>query len=136
MELQYDCGHRQITQLAPSGKHPNDCIELKPGETAVSKLKLSPDATDTLVIDASGPVTLLVQTDVPPAPEASDKATPKPAKSPKASSQKTLTRPLIWQDGNGTPCPIAEGKDPVSLTVGNPSDSTPITVRIVAIPKA
>lgn len=128
MEIQYTCGWRQVTQLFADGKHPWARLELKPGETKAASLGTIPKNAEVLVIDPSGPV-LVTLKDAPKAKDA------KPDKSD-ARAPRTISRPLIWLDGNGLKFPFGEDKDPATFEVTNPSETETVMVLIVARNKA
>jgi hypothetical protein len=110
MELQYTCGHRQVTQLYPDGKHPHARLELKPGESITTGLTITPDVADLLAIDPTGPIEVTCN-----------------------EYPRELSRPLIWQRGNGIMFPFGESDQPVTFAVSNPSETETVTVLIVAV---
>ncbi len=110
MEIQYTCDHRQVTQLYPDGKHPNARYTLGPGESVETQIEIVPDRADVLVIDASGKLEV----------EGNE-------------YDRELTKPMIWQAGNGILFPFGEGKDSVTFTLKNPSETEAINVYLVAI---
>lgn len=125
MEFQYTCGWRQVTQLFPDGKHPWARLEIKPGETLSASLGLIPKNAAVLVVDPTGPVLVSLK-DATKGKEA--KGDPR--------LPRTISRPLIWLDGNGSKFPFGEDKDPATFDVTNPSETETVTVLIVARNKA
>lgn len=110
MQIQYTCGWRQVTDIWPDRPHPNERLELKPGEKVSTKLLLAPATCEAFVIDSKSPVEV-----------ASGGAT------------LSLSKPLIWQRGNGITCPFGEAPEAAPLDISNPSATETITVLIVSI---
>jgi hypothetical protein len=112
MEIQYTCGHRQVTQLYPDGKHPNARYTLGPGESVTTQLEIVPDRADVLVIDPTGPVEVTGN-----------------------EYTRELTKPLVWLDGSGILFPFGESAESITFAIKNPSETEAVSVLLVAVNK-
>jgi hypothetical protein len=110
MEIQYTCGHRQVTQLYPDGKYPNGRYTLGPGESVQTLLGIVPDRAEVLVIDPSGPIEVTGN-----------------------EYTRELTKPLIWQNGNGILFPFGESAEQITFELKNPSETETVSVMTVAV---